>query len=170
MVVLYEDRASREHAMTACDGLFNQFWAQVGFDVHWWRLDFLVDPGLARIAADNAREADIIIFSMVPEGDFPPYIRQWIEQWVDQRGDREGLLLGLAPNAAPGTPVVTQKQFRLREIAGRTGLDYVTQVPPQFGALLNSWQNVEARAGQVTAVLDDILNRLPPPPHFGINE
>lgn len=171
VVVLYEDKASRERALVTCDRLVKRFLKEVGFDFHWWRLDFLVDPGMARTAALDAREADIIIFSLVPEGELSPNVLQWVEQWADQRGDREGMLLGLPHAATPGAAPVTRKQFRLREIASRAGLDYVTHFPPQFsGVLPDSWQSAETRADQVTAVLDEILNRLPPPPRFGRND
>jgi hypothetical protein len=171
VVVLYEDKASRECAMVTCDRLVKQFWAEVEFDFHWWRMDFLVDPGMARTAARDAREADCIIFSSVTEGEFSPTVLQWVEQWADQRGDREGMLLGLTPATSPGIAPITQRQLRLREIANRARLDYVTQFPSQFSAALpDSWQNAEARAGQVTSVLNEILNRVPLPSHFGINE
>ena len=171
VVVLYEDQATRDRALAMCDHLVKHFWAEVEFDFLWWRTGFLADPLLAQTAAQDAREADVIIFSSVPEGEFPPAVLQWFEQWVDHRGDREGMLLGLTHTSTPAPTPDTQKQLRLREIANRARLDYLTHIPSQFGgALPNSWQNAEARAGQITSVLDEILNKLPPPPHFGLNE
>lgn len=171
VVVLYEDKATRDRALAVCDHLVKQFWAEVEFDFHWWRTSFLTDPPLAQTAAQDALEADVIIFSSVPEGEFPPEILQWFEQWADQRGDREGMLLGLTHASALTPSPDTHKQLRLRDLANRARLDYLTQIPPQFGsALPNSWQNAEARAGQVTSVLDEILTKLPPPPHYGIND
>ena len=170
VVVLYEDKSTRDRAMATCDHLVQQFWTEVEFDFHWWRMDFLADPGMAQTAALDAREADIIIFSS-SVAEFSPGILQWFDQWAEQRGGREGMLLDLTHNSATPTPIIARKQFCLRQIANHAGLDYLTRIPSQIGSTLpNSWQNAEARAGQVTAVLDEILNKLPPPPHFGLNE
>ena len=171
VIVLYEDNATRDRALAVCDHLVKQFWAEVEFDFHWWRTSFLADTPLAQTAAQDARGADVIIFSSLPEGEFSREVLQWFEQWADERGEREGMLLGLTQPSALTPCPDTPKQLCLREIANRANLDYLTQIPSQLvGALPNSWQNAEARAGQFTSVLDEILNTLPPPPHFGIND
>lgn len=171
VVVLYEDKATRERAMTTCDHLVKQFWAEVEFDFHWWRTDFLVDPRLAQSAGFDARDANVIIFSSLPETELSPVVLHWFDQWGEQRADRDGLFLDLTYAAVPATPLISRKQSRLRDIASRARLDYVTRFPPQLGGTLpNSWQNAEARAAQVTSVLDEILHRVPPPSHFGLNE
>ena len=75
----------------------------------------------------------------------------------------------LTPGAA--SPIGQRKQARLREIAARASLEYFNRIPPPLsGALRDPWQNVEARATQVTSTLDDILHHLPPPTHYGLNE
>ena len=170
VVVLYEDKPTRDRAMATCDHLVRQFWTEVEFDFHWWRMDFLADPGMAQTAALDAREADIIIFSSA-EAEFSPVILRWFDQWPEQRGGREGILLDLTHAPPTSMQIIARKQIFLRQVANHAGLDYLTRLPLQIESTLpNSWQNAEARAGQVTTVLDEILNKLPPPPHFGLNE
>lgn len=171
VLVLYEDTPTRDRAMAMCDRLVKNFWSDVQFDFHWWRTDFLVDPRMAQTAAADAREADIFIFSSSPETTLSPVFLQWFDGWNRERESREGMFLDLTDATAQSSLLVQQKQMRLREAAGRAHLEYFNRIPPPLnGLLVNSWQDVEARANQVTVVLDDILRRLPPPSHFGLNE
>ena len=171
VVVLYEDKSTRERAMVTCDRLVRNFWTEVEFDFHWWRTDFLLDPLLAQTATLDAREADVIIFSSAGEAELSAAVLHWFDQWAEQRGNREGMLLDLTHGAVPVTLRSERKQNRLRELARRARLDYVPGIPAQLrGRLPDSWQTAEARAVQVTSVLDEILNRIPPPSHFGLNE
>lgn len=171
VVVLYEDKPTRDRAMLLCDRLVKHFWSDVEFDFHWWRTDFLDDPRMARIAADDATTADIFIFSSSEESALSPMFLRWFEGWSGRREVREGMFLDLTETSAQASRILGQKQARLRQFAERAHLDYCNRVPPPFsGAVLNSRQNVEARAKEVSSVLDEILHRLPPPTHFGLNE
>lgn len=41
---------------------------------------------------------------------------------------------------------------------------------PWSADIVNSSQNVDARAHEVTSTLEEILHHLPPPTHYGLNE
>src|SRR5437899_10601275 len=69
VVVLYEDKETRERAMAMCDQLVKKFWSEVEFDFSWWRSDFLTDPTMAHVAAQDARAADFVIYCSSPESD-----------------------------------------------------------------------------------------------------
>jgi hypothetical protein len=171
VVVLYEDTPTRDRAMLLCNRLVKNFWSDVEFDFHWWRTDFLDDPRMARIAAADATATDIFIFSSSQESGLSPAFLKWFEDWSREREARDGLLLDLSDAPAQTSRIVQQKQARLRKIAELAHLDYCNRLPPRFsGAMLNSRQNVEARAHEVSSVLEDILHRLPPPSHYGLNE
>lgn len=171
VVVLYEDKPTRDRAMVLCDHLVKNFWSDVEFDFHWWRTDFLDDPRMARTAAADATTADIFIFSSSPESGLSPMFLKWFEGWSRERDAREGMLLDLTDASAQASRMVQQKQSHLREIAKQAHLDYCNRIPSPFsGTMLNSRQNIEVRAHEVSSVLDDILHRLPPPTHFGLNE
>jgi hypothetical protein len=171
VIVLYEDKATRDRAMSLCDRLVKNFWSEVEFDFEWWRMDFLNDPQMGHTAAADAIDADIFIFSSSPKTDVSPIFLQWVQSWSDKRVDREGMFLDLTHAPAQSNPLVQRKQMKLREVAAKANLAYFDRVPPRLSEeFVNSWQNVETRATQVTAVLDDILNRVPPPTHFGLNE
>lgn len=171
VVVLYEDKSTRDRAMVLCDHLVKNFWSDVEFDFHWWRTDFLDDPRMAQTAATEASAADIFIFSSSPESSLSPMFCKWFEAWSGEREVREGMFLDLTDASAQTSRIVQQKQARLREIAGRAHLDYCNRIPPPLSrTMLNSQQNIEVCAHELSSVLDDILHRLPPPTHFGLNE
>lgn len=171
VVVLYEDKPTRDRAMAFCDQLVRNFWSQVEFEFRWWRLDFLTDSDLAQAAAAEARAAAILVFSSRAEAELSPVVLRWFEDWLHLRESPEGMLVDLCAVEALNQPLALRKQARLRELARRAGLDYFNRLPPSLsGGLAASWQEVEARANEVSTVLDDILNRLPPPSHFGLNE
>lgn len=170
VVVLYEDKPTRDRAMSLCDRLVRNFWSEVEFDFRWWRMDFLEDPRMAQTAALEATGGDIFIFSSGPEAELSPVFLRWFEDWSRQRGGREGMFLDLTEAEAQNHPQVQQKQARLRVMAALANLEYFNRVPPALSGALSSWQNVEARANQVTSTLEEILRRLPPPTHYGLNE
>lgn len=171
VVILYEDKPTRDRAMALCDRLVTDFWSQVEFDFRWWRLDFLTDASLAQAAAADARAADILVFSSAVESELSPIVLRWFEDWLANRESAEGMLVDLSGMEVLHEPLVQQKQARLRELARRAGLDYFNRLPASLrGVPFASWQEVEARANEVSTVLDDILRRLPPPSHFGLNE
>jgi hypothetical protein len=170
VVVLYEDKATRERAMGICDDLIRQFWAEVEFDFRWWRTDFLVDAAMAKAAATDARVADFIIFCSHPESDLSPTLTEWFASWAEQRAGQPGALLDLTHEAGTPAPYSDLKQIRLRELAQRATLDYLTEIPSVLSsAAPESLESVATRATRVTEVLDEILH-YPAPPRFGLNE
>lgn len=171
VVVLYEDKATRDQAMSLCDRLVKNFWTEVEFDFEWWRMDFLTDPQMGHTAAADAIRADIFVFSSSPKAELSPIFLQWVQSWGGRREGLEGMFLDLTEATAQASPMIQRKQNKLREIAAKAGLEYFNRVPPRLSEeFVNSWQSVETRANQVTAVLDDILHHVPPPTRFGLNE
>ncbi|MSU59539.1 MAG: hypothetical protein EXS35_15440 [Pedosphaera sp.] len=171
VVVIYEDKPSRDHAMAVCDHLVGKFWTEVEFTFRWWRMDFLTDPDLARVAGDDAAKADIILFSSAAETDLTTPMAQWFSHLVNSRNRREGVLLDLthAPGAASAQRL--RKQASLRELASRAGLDYLAEASSAFGGPLpDSIESAQARATQMSSVLEAMLKSPPPPPHFGLND
>ena len=167
VVAVYEDPAARERAMAFCDQIVNRFWARYEFEVNWWSFALLEQATAARAAAEKAAQADLIIFSATPEGDFPLTVKAWIESWLEQRGEREGMLAGLMEPADSPSGREGQKHHCLRNAAHRGAMDYLTQLPQDIShSIPDSLDSYTERADQVTSLLDDILRQQPPPPHL----
>ena len=166
VLVVYEDATARERAVSFCDQLVGRFWAKCEFDVSWWAFALLDQASAAKDAAAKAAQADLIVFSANPEGDFPRPVKAWIETWLSQRGDREGMLVGLMDSLADPAGREGQKHHCLRTVAHRGAMDYLTQVPQDISrSIPDSLDSYTERADQVTSLLDDILHQQTPPPN-----
>jgi hypothetical protein len=159
IVVLYEGDVSRARAMSACDYLVRQFWAEVELKFHWWRTDFLRDEQLAAVAAVNAMAADFLIISSESDREFSLELESWFESWLDRRLDREGALVDLLPASQNGRGVSAREQF-LHEVSRRGKFDYLTSIPGGTGEPRQS----------VTRLIDDRSGESRPPSHYGLNE
>src|SRR5436190_21103694 len=85
ILVAYEDKATRDHAIRVCDHLVAQLQLGIEFVFSWWRFDFLGEPSLALDAAVQASAADVVLFSMHARSELPLAVKQWIESWVDKK-------------------------------------------------------------------------------------
>jgi len=166
VVVIYEDPSIRETAVDFCDHLVERFWNRSGFDVSWWSFAQLREALSAREASQRAREADLIVVAIQPGNPIDPYVQAWLETGLQQRKEHEGVLVGLT---GPGTETnerALEKHIYFRNLAHRSGLDYVTRVPQDLGyGTVDSWESCSERADQVTSVLAEIL-RQRETPHF----
>jgi hypothetical protein len=160
VVVVYEDAATRERAVTFCDQLVSRYWAKCEFDVSWWPFTMLDQAAAGKEAVERAAQADLIVFSATPEGDFPPSVTAWVESWLNQRGEREGMLVGLMEPGADADNRERQKHHYLRKVAHHGAMDYLTRVPPDTCfSIPDSLDSYTERADQVTSLLDDILRQ-----------
>ncbi len=159
VIVVYEDVVTREMATAFCDHLVQRFWAKFGFEVNWWPFSLLKDPRSASEASEKAQSADLILVATHREGELPTWIEGWIESWLTSRGDREGALVGLMDPVA-GFEMESRKEYYLRQVAHRAGMDYLTQLPQQISHCIpDSLESFNERAEQVTHVLDEILHQ-----------
>jgi len=167
VVVLYEDRETRDRVL----GVSRQMEAQVGDEVQlkfsWWKFDFLRDLQLAEQAGHHSTMADMLIISAHPGRGLPVAFTQWIENWLPKRSLRESVLVALIGSSPDPTEDSTTQY--LRRIASRARMDYLAQ--PLFGSANTPGDLTDsARHRSVTNVPlpSDLLIR--PPSHWGINE
>lgn len=172
VVVVYQDAATRQRAMSVCDFLVKKFWSEIEFDFQWWRADFLTNARMAEDAGTNAAEADFVIICPSVESEISPALQAWFDTWIERRGGREGaLVVDFTEEDVAQTPSVQRKIRFLEGVARRAGMDYLSCVPlPVANSLPDSFEAATLRAEEITSVLDDILSRVPPPSHFGLNE
>ncbi len=161
VVVVYEHPLSREQAMVFCDQLVERFWDKLSFDIGWWSYDMLQEAEAGSLAVERAARADLIIVA-TRGGDQPPRrIQDWLEDCLRGRGDREGAIVGLTRDSLD-EPASCAAQLYLRNLAHRSGLDYLTQVPAEMcQPIPETFESADGRATQVTSVLTEILSQHP---------
>ena len=167
IVAVYEDERCRDQAMKFCDALVHRFWATAELDVHGSSLSDLEDHSTFRISSAKAVGARFIVFALRPGGEMPTAVCNWIESWLALRGDREGAIVALNdPGTGMGT-FVSPKFVYLRNVANRTAMDYLTELPSSvMYPIPDSLESYSARADTVTSVLDQILHKPVPPPRI----
>src|SRR4051794_19309588 len=159
VVIVHEDKATREAAVKFCDCLVERFWSQHEFELSWWSFAQLDESSGFKEASEKAVRTNLIVFAMSPEGQFPNTAQRWIDSWLVQRGEREGAIVGLLDPA----PRTAEKYVYLRNLAHRSGMDYLTQVPEEIHhPIPDSLDSYHERAHRVTNVLDAILHQSSP--------
>ncbi len=162
VVVLYEDEPTRQQAVRCFDDLVEKVRSNDGFDTGWASFEDLRDPGTASELVDKAREADFVVFSLRSDGEFSFHALEWMERWLKSKEEsREGALVGLFLNRGD---TCQQKEIFLRNLACKTGLDFLTRLPEgAVGIIPDSLNSYTERATCMTGVLDEILQQPPPP-------
>lgn len=167
VVVVYEAPPIRERAVRFCERLALEQ-KSADMDLDWWSFTLLSHPPMAQNAAEKAAGADVVVFAMEARGDLPEEIKLWIEKWLNKRGEREGALVGLLDREEGLHDTPTFREIYLRHAARRAGMDYLSHAAPTLRrAIPNSIDSFRQRAGQMTSVLDSILQKHPhssPPP------
>lgn len=158
VAVVYEDTLTRDRALSVCDELVRQFWAEVDFEITWWREGYLADSNIAMAAASSAINADLIVFSAHAEGELSAGLKTWIETWLDKRGDREGVLIGLIGTPQDAITGIDLKHRYLTQIAERGKLDYLSSILPMTPqSAQDSIGSIHRRAEKITSILAEIL-------------
>jgi hypothetical protein len=127
VVVAYEDEFSRDRAMRVSQSLNQRFAGEIIFSFTWWRFRYLEDQDIALVARHYASAADIIIFSTRTPGLFALPVMNWIESWTAARRKRFGLLVPLVGSPNIPSQLFSTKQFYLRHVADRAGMDFLPQ-------------------------------------------
>lgn len=163
VLIVYESVPARERAAFFCGGFFSE---NSHAAVHWCATQQLNDRNYADEMFDHAMSADVVILAGSAEGELSPETKLWINRWLSKR-TREGALVGLFGNrpAQPGE-LTSLKEIYLRHAAHQAGMDYLSQLPSGSRRTIpDSLDTCGQRAGQVTSVLHDILQKpIPPPP------
>jgi hypothetical protein len=161
VVVVYEEPAIRERAMRFCERLADEQ-KSPEMDMEWWSFALLSEPSRAHDAVEKATRADVVVFAMEARGDLPTEIKLWIEKWLNKRGEREGALVGLLGRREGIQEMASFREIYLRHVARRAGMDYLSHAAPTLRrAIPDSIDSFSERAGQMTSVLDSILQKHP---------
>lgn len=154
----FDDVQAQKRATEMCDALTRHFCPEFDFDLRMWDFNCIDEAEFRSRAVEDAATARIVIFATSAKQTLAPPLMEWMEGLCTRRHSREGALVGLVCRNAPAE-VREPIEFQLRQLARRTGLDYLTHEPDCKA--LNTQEEpewVEAHAMQVGSVLENILN------------
>jgi hypothetical protein len=125
---------------------------------HWMSFSDIARPAPGDAFFQKLLTADLIVFAASCEGDFGLEFKSWLDRWAARRKDREGTVAGIFHDRT-ALDISSKKEVYLRHIAHRAGLDYLSRLPLHASRTVpHSLDNFTERAGQITSVLDHILN------------
>ena len=167
VLAVYDDEAAREIAMKFCDALVQRFWMEFTLQMSWSRWSELEHARTAEQVRFEAQVADLIVIAAGARGVLSEHVSGWLETALRQRAEREGVLVGL-PLTQPGdSSEASATQVYLRKLAHQNGMDYLTAVPQSLPhPESDSAEEYNARATQVTSVLNTILHHSHVPPRM----
>ena len=162
VVVVYESEVVRKRAMDFCDELVVRFWGSWGFDIYWSSFADLGSAAAAELGKRKVAQADIVVVSAEAGGEFPMEFDGWLQESLAARNEKEGALVGLFTPGESGA-----RDGYCRNLAHSHGMDYWTELPRELAQPQpDSPEWCERRAGQVTSVLDEILQQSGTPPRL----
>jgi hypothetical protein len=154
----FDDQQAQQSASEICDFLTQHFGDEFEFEVQLCDLNCLGEPGKQREAIEQAASAKILVFATSAKQSPTPPVLEWMEGLCAQRRAREGALVGLVCRNAP-EELRDEIEIQLRQVAHRAGLDYLTHAPDCRALRIpNESEWVDARAAQLTGVLESILS------------
>jgi hypothetical protein len=173
VILAFDGDVAHKKARQFFAHLLEEFEEELGLESSWWSFEQLCRERSAEEAARAAASADIIGFVSAAPEDLPFSVKAWIERWLAKKEDRDAALVALVGRESDGTQTQTPSPMQqyLEHIAKEAGLAFfpgtfaLPQAAPRFTP-----ETILARAETRTALMETILNYVPPPPRWGINE
>ena len=171
VILAFDGDVAHKKARQFFAHLLEEFEEEFELESSWWSFEQLCQERFAEAAARAAASADVIGFVSAAPGDLPFPVKAWIERWLAKKEDRDAALVALVGRESDGTQTPSPMQQYLEHIAKEAGLAFFpgTFALPQ-GAPRFMPETILARAETRTALMETILNYVPPPPRWGINE
>jgi hypothetical protein len=123
ILILCEDFAAYERAVEVCRRIQARFGDEFEFDFNCWTFWELADADCARLAADSARFADIIMVSL-HNAVSSAALEAWLDDFPGSRIRAEGALVLVRMEFA-GQESAGELAARLEQWAMRLGMDFV---------------------------------------------
>jgi hypothetical protein len=92
-MLIYEDRATGIRAKELSDRLAAMLAPECHVTNEAWNFALLHDPQLRIVAADDARDAQMVIISAQSTAPLPTHIKTWLEEWLPEREEGKAALV-----------------------------------------------------------------------------
>src|SRR4051794_38306947 len=79
VLIVYEDFATGQHAMSASKRLFGQLNRDFESQASFWKFDVLRVPTMRQLAAQDAIEADVVVIAAHADQALPTDLKSWLE-------------------------------------------------------------------------------------------
>ncbi len=97
-----------------------------------WKFDVLRFSQLRDIAADDADEAQLIVFAVHKNAGVPPFVKAWIRQWLPRKNNHPCATLVLVQEPNDSGATGDKLESYLQEAALGAGVDIVVHTGSLF--------------------------------------
>ncbi|MFO1475384.1 MAG: hypothetical protein U1F98_01875 [Verrucomicrobiota bacterium] len=127
VVMAYDDFLSGQRALATCQFLSTRLGRGVELRSSMWKFDVLRNPGLARMAVEDASEADVIIIANAPRTGLPNEVRAWIQSWLPRKKGQFAALVALMDFTDKDNRESREAHAFLKRAAAETGIDFLSR-------------------------------------------
>jgi hypothetical protein len=163
--MMYEDLTAGNRVMRVFDSLVHHCGRDLAFSSDMWKFDTLRCPAIAKLAAQDARQADIVIISAHGSEELPEELKSWLHQWIGRGPAHPAALVALLDHAAGLLAQFDPALSYLAQTARHAGLEFVPMFIEQEEMEL-SVRHAFSEADEPPAVLEAFCRRVahaPPP-------
>lgn len=170
LVVVYEDKLTRNRALHLYDHLAQQLFDDYDFQCSWWKFEHLLNPTIRHQAAEAAVEANMVLLSLHARDQLTSLQQTWIDEWLPKRDTRKAALVALIAGGTESgiekTPLVTY----LQNAARLGGMDFFTHEFDIRQLQADSNPPETGQHNKVIATPNKISQQPMPAQRWGINE
>jgi hypothetical protein len=125
VLMMYEDLGSGNRVMRMFDSLLHHCGSEIPFHSDMWKFDTLRCASIARLAAQDACDADVVIISAHGSEDLPEELKAWFHLWIGRRSHHRAALVALLDHAAGLVPELDPTQCYLQGLARQGCMDFI---------------------------------------------
>ena len=123
IVLVYSDQSSASLGAEVTSALRQK----LGNDFHVaqsnWKTEMLKHAGLRLIAAEEARDSDIVILAVSESGPLDPNLKGWFKLWEQRERETPGALVALLNQSEERTETESLKR-QLEQFAKRAHMEF----------------------------------------------
>lgn len=164
VVIAYDSRANAGRGMRLVDGLARQFPEDLVVHRDLWRFDVLGLPGARETALEESMTADLLIVAAAGGRELPESVSAWLHAWSERHLSDKAALVALLETAVPNPTRVSPVRGLLEALAAHAGIEFFSRefsVPAvPFVPAISGLEDIRHRAGEITPVLQGILNQV----------
>jgi hypothetical protein len=126
VLMMYDDLAAGNRVMRVVDSLLRHCGDEVALQSDMWKFATLRCTSMAKLAAQDARQADVVIVSAHGSEELPEEVQAWFRQWAHSRAPHPAVLVALLDHAAGLLPQFDPARNYLEGIAREAGMEFVS--------------------------------------------
>lgn len=125
VLIMYEDLAAGNRAMRVFDSLVHHCGREVQLNSDMWKFDTLRSASICKMAAQDARDADVVIVSAHGSEELDDEVKAWFQEWARCRNDHPTALVALLDHTSGCVLDLNVCYTYIQRAAREGGMDFI---------------------------------------------